>query len=162
MKTLLILCALFALVAIGLFKMTKVHAGAKLAGPASAGASNHTWSTDFSAAKQRAAQEDKELLLDFTGSDWCGECQQLDARILNSYEFQQFSKNYVLVRLDFPHDHELSPALREQNDALRNQYGLGGFPTVIIATASGQEISREEGYFGTTPSVYLAGFKPKN
>ncbi|HTQ32135.1 MAG TPA: thioredoxin family protein [Opitutaceae bacterium] len=163
MKRLVIFCVLFVLIGAYLFRQfSHIAIGAKPAANAPTDAPAGTWLTDFSAAKEQAARENKELLIDFTGSDWCGECQQLDAKVLNTYEFQQFAKNYVLVRLDFPHDHELSAALREQNDALRNQYGLEGFPTVIIATASGQEISRSEGYFGAAPAVYFASFQPRH
>ena len=160
MNRLLFFCVLFVLV--GAYMYHQVAHMSLGANPTASSSSEQGWTTDFAAAKEQAARENKELLIDFTGSDWCGECQQLDAKVLNTYEFQQFAKNYVLVRLDFPHDHELRAALREQNDALRNQYGLEGFPTMIIASASGQEISRSEGYFGAAPAAYLASFKPKS
>ncbi|MCK5682332.1 thioredoxin family protein, partial [bacterium] len=40
-------------------------------------ASGNLWQTDFAAAKAQAQKENKLLLIDFTGSDWCGWCKKL-------------------------------------------------------------------------------------
>jgi protein disulfide-isomerase len=160
MKNLLIVSALFVFVAIGLFRMTTVHPGANLTGPASARVPNDTWLTDFSAAKQQAASENKKLLLDFTGSDWCGYCKLLDAEVLNTAGFKNFAKDYILVRIDFPRSTELSPALKQQNDALAQQFQVSGYPTLIALNSSGREITRQTGYEpGSGPGAYLAQFK---
>jgi thioredoxin-related protein len=160
MKNLLIGCVLFIFVAIGLFRLTTIHLGANLAGPVSARVPNDTWMTDFSAAKQQAAGENKKLLLDFTGSDWCGYCKLLDAEVLKTTVFRDFAKDYVLVRIDFPRSTELPPALKQQNDALAQQFQVGGFPTLIALNSSGSEITRQTGYQpGSGPQAYLAQFK---
>ncbi len=43
-------------------------------------AEEYTWLTDFASAKQQAANENKKMLLDFTGSDWCYFCKRLQRR----------------------------------------------------------------------------------
>jgi len=48
------------------------------AGAASAG---ELWTEDARQAMARAAAEEKDLLIDFTGSDWCGWCKKLDEAI---------------------------------------------------------------------------------
>ncbi len=160
MKNLLIICALFIFVAIGLFRMTTVHLGAKLASPSSDNRPNDTWLTDFSAAKQQAVSENKKLLLDFTGSDWCGYCKLLDAEVLNTSAFKDFAKDFILVRIDFPRSTELPPALKQQNDALAQQFQVSGFPTLVALNSSGNEITRQTGYEpGSGPRAYLAQFK---
>src|ERR1700719_1391583 len=119
MKNLLIICVLAMLAIVIVFRTAKVHAGGK---PVQAAASNaprapnDIWLTDLAAARQQAASENKRLLLDFTGSDWCGYCKLLDAEVLNTSTFRDFAKDYVLVRIDFPRSTELPPALKQQND----------------------------------------------
>jgi thiol:disulfide interchange protein len=84
MKNLLIICVL-AIVAIAVvFRTASVHVGGNPVNAAAASvprAPNDTWLTDFAAAKQQAASENKKLLLDFTGSDWCGYCKLLEAEV---------------------------------------------------------------------------------
>ena len=120
----------------------------------------YTWLTDFAAAKQRAAGENKKMLLDFTGSDWCYFCKRLDAEVLDTPTFKDFAKDYVLMRVDFPRSQELPPDLKEQNKALAQQYRINGFPTLVELSPSGQEIARQSGYHpGSGPQAYIAQFK---
>ncbi len=120
----------------------------------------HTWLTDFAAAKQQAANENKKMLLDFTGSDWCYFCKKLEAEVLSTPAFKDFAKDYVLVRVDFPRSHELPPDLKNQNKALAQQYRINGFPTLVELSSSGQEITRQSGYHpGSGPQAYIAQFK---
>ncbi|HWZ95255.1 MAG TPA: thioredoxin family protein [Opitutaceae bacterium] len=120
----------------------------------------YAWLTDFAAAKQQAANENKKMLLDFTGSDWCYFCKKLDAEVLSTPAFKDFAKDYVLVLVDFPRSHELSPDLKNQNKALAQQYRINGFPTLVELSSSGQEIARQSGYHpGSGPQAYIAQFK---
>jgi len=120
----------------------------------------YTWLTDFAAAKQQAAAENKKMLLDFTGSDWCYFCKRLETEVLSTPEFKDFAKDYVLVRVDFPRSLELPPDLKEQNKTLAKQYRIGGFPTLVELSSSGQEITRQSGYHpGSGPLAYIAQFK---
>jgi thioredoxin-related protein len=120
----------------------------------------YAWLTDFAAAKQRAANENKKMLLDFTGSDWCYFCKKLDAEVLSTPAFKDFAKDYVLVRVDFPRSHELPPDLKNQNKALAQQYRIDGFPTLVELSSSGQEITRQSGYHpGSGPQAYIGLFK---
>jgi thiol:disulfide interchange protein len=163
MKNLLIICALFMLAIVVVFRTAKVHVGGN---PVNAAASdaprapNDTWLTDFSAAKQQAASENKKLLLDFTGSDWCGYCKLLEAEVLSTNAFKDFAKDYVLVRIDFPRATELPPALKQQNDALAQQFSVDGFPTLLVLSSSGREITRQSGYEpGSGSQAYLSKFR---
>ena len=61
-----------------------------------------TWLTDLDEAKKVATKENKKLLVDFTGSDWCGYCIKLHKEVFDTPEFEKFAKDYVLVELDFP------------------------------------------------------------
>jgi thioredoxin-related protein len=118
----------------------------------SAFAGGEGWTHDFEAAKKQAADEKKDLLIDFTGSDWCPPCKALTAQVLSKEEFRTLTKDkFVLVELDFPRQPEnvekQSEADRERNQKLVTEYGVEGFPTIILADAGGK------------PYAYT-GFKP--
>ena len=109
----------------------------------SAFAGGEGWTHDFEAAKKQAAEEKKDLLIDFTGSDWCPPCKALTAQVLSKEEFRNLTKDkFVLVELDFPRQPEnvekQSEADRERNQKLVNEYGVEGFPTIILTDAGGK------------------------
>jgi thiol:disulfide interchange protein len=155
MKNLLKICVMVILAVMVIYRLTSFQIGAKLPNPP-----NDTWVTDFSAAKLQAANERKKLLLDFTASDWSGSCKRLESEVLTTEEFKDFARDYVLVRIDFPHSAQLPPALKEQNDALAQQFQVNGFPTLIKLDSSGQELGRVTGYHaGTGFQTYFTQFK---
>ena len=87
-----------------------------LAGFAStAWAGGDLWMTDFEAAKTKAAKENKYLLVDFTGSDWCIWCTRLNSEVFSTKSFQtEAPKQFVLVELDFPRDKSKLTAEQQQ------------------------------------------------
>ncbi len=98
------------------------------------------WSTDLDAAKQLAKKENKALLVEFTGSDWCPPCIMMRKNVFSKKEFvTKASENFVLVELDFPRgDTELA----EKNQPLAEKYEIEGFPTVILMNPDGEEFTR--------------------
>lgn len=113
------------------------------------------WLTDFEAASELAKAQNKKLLLNFTGSDWCGWCVKLENEVFSRPEFQQFAqKNYILVKLDFPKKKKLSASLKRQNKALANKYQVKGFPSIIVLTPSGKFYTRG-GYVKGGPNAFL-------
>ena len=60
------------------------------------------WLTDFDAARARSRAENKSLLIDFTGSDWCPPCMRLRKEVFSKPEFTDYAaKNLVLLEVDF-------------------------------------------------------------
>ena len=105
------------------------------------------WGTDYKAALAQAKSQNKLVLLDFTGSDWCGYCKLIDKEVFDKQAFKDFAdKNYVLVTVDFPHGKELPAEVKQQNDDLGKQYGIEGFPTLVVVNADGKELGRQVGY----------------
>lgn len=97
------------------------------------------WMTDMNAAKKQAVEQKKDLMIEFTGSDWCPPCMQLRANVLSTPEFQQEAqKNFVLLELDFPRSKEQSQEVKAANEKLAKEYGVRGFPTVVFANADGK------------------------
>ena len=122
----------------------------------SAFAGGEGWVTDFEAAKKSAAEGKKDLLIDFTGSDWCGWCIKLNKEVFDHEPFKTGTKDkFVLVELDFPRKKELEPKLKEQNQALQKQYQVRGFPTIIVADATGKPYAKT-GYQAGGPEKYVA------
>lgn len=122
-----------------------------------------TWTQDFAAAKAKAKAEQKHLLLDFTGSDWCTWCIRLDDEVFTKEAFATaVPKDFVLVKLDFPRDESrVSAEVREQNDTLQQHYGIRGFPTILLTDADGLPYA-QTGYQKGGPEKYvemLAGLK---
>ncbi len=106
-----------------------------LAGMASAA---EGWLTDFEKARQMAAELKRPILLDFTGSDWCGWCIKLDEEVFAKQEFKDFAKdNLVLFKADFPRNKQLPEAETKQNEALMRRYEARGFPTILLLKADG-------------------------
>jgi len=114
------------------------------------------WMHDFEAAKKKAAEEKKDLLIDFTGSDWCPPCKDLSARILSQDSFKTAAeKNYILVELDFPNDKsKMSEETIEQNQMLAEKYGIQGFPTILLTDAQGRPFG-QTGHRPGSPEDYL-------
>ena len=85
------------------------------------------WSSDFAASMKLAADSKEDLLVDFTGSDWCGWCIKLNKEVFSLEPFKAGVKDkFVLVEVDFPKDEsKLSEETRKQNEELKrllNQY----------------------------------------
>lgn len=98
------------------------------------------WVQDFAKAKEQAAKEGKDLLIDFTGSDWCIWCKRLDKEVFAEAAFADGApKSFVLVKLDFPSDENLvTPEIKAQNEKLKEQYAVEGFPTVFLTDSEGK------------------------
>ena len=96
------------------------------------------WMTNFEEAKAKAAKENKSLLVDFTGSDWCGYCIELHKNVFSKAAFTAYAKDkFVLVVLDFPEKIQLSAELKKQNSTLAKKFNVRGYPTVLIMDANG-------------------------
>lgn len=130
-------------------------AAIQLAGFAFAGGEG--WVTDFEAAKKQAAAEKKDLLIDFTGSDWCGWCIKLNEEVFSHAPFKEGVKDkFVLVELDYPRDKsKLSEATVAQNDELQKKYSITGFPTILLCDSEGKPFART-GYQPGGPEKYVA------
>jgi protein disulfide-isomerase len=104
------------------------------------------WETNFEQAIKEAKKNDKKLLVNFTGSDWCGWCKKLDAEVFSKPEFAEYAKeNLILVKLDFPKRKQLPQAEQEQNIQLARKYKVKGFPAILIMDAE-ENVILETGY----------------
>ncbi len=121
------------------------------------------WGTNFEKAKQTATQEHKFILLNFSGSDWCGPCIRLHDEIFGSSGFKNFAAaNLVLVNADFPRQkkNQLSKELQKQNDRLADIYNAdGSFPLTLLLTPEGKLIKKWDGYPPFSPEGFVDQLK---
>ena len=136
--------AIAILVAFGLFSAVSARA-------------DSAWSTNLKTAQEEAKANHKLLLLDFTGSDWCGYCIQLDKAILSQQQFKDYaSKNLVLVEIDFPRRKAQSVDVQKQNQELAERYQIEGFPTLVVLNGDGKTVWRYEGLYTGGIAAFLA------
>ena len=109
------------------------------------------WMTDLEAAKAKAAAENKAVLIDFTGSDWCGWCIRLRKQVLDTPAFETYAKDkFVLMEVDVPQNPKFDPELRKRNEQLCEQFSVDGFPTIMVITPQGEVVG---GFSGFKPTV---------
>ncbi len=113
------------------------------------------WQSDLPKAQAQAKTEKKLVMLDFTGSDWCGWCIKLNKEVFSKPEFIEYAKkNLVAVEVDFPNKKKLSAAQKQANDALAKKYGIKGYPTIIVLDSEGKKVG-ELGY-KPNPTLFIA------
>ena len=129
-----------------------------LAGNASA---EEGWLTDYEAAKKQAAKEGKDILIDFTGSDWCGWCIRLKKEVFSQESFKKEApKHFVLLELDYPRKKQLEAKLKAQNEKLKNEFAIQGYPTIMLTDATGKAYAKT-GYQAGGPEKYIAHLSEK-
>jgi thioredoxin-related protein len=136
----------------------RTEAVAKSAEPADAAsiAAKPGWLTSYEQAEQKAKAGKKLLLLDFTGSDWCGWCMKIDQEIFSKPAFKEYAtKNLVLLELDFPMRRQIPAAVKAQNNKLAAKYQIQGFPTIIVLNSDGKKVG-EMGYVEGGPNAFIA------
>ncbi|HTJ79553.1 MAG TPA: thioredoxin family protein [Rariglobus sp.] len=122
-------------------------------------AADDAWLTDYAAAARKASVEHKPMLLDFTGSDWCGWCMKLDREVFSRPEFVSYAKtNLILVKVDFPRDKPQSAAEKHQNEKLAAKYKIEGYPTIVVLNEHGTQIG-ELGYEEGGAKVWIASLE---
>jgi thioredoxin-related protein len=114
------------------------------------------WLTDYKKAQEEAKAGNKLVLLNFTGSDWCGWCIKLDREIFSTPQFKDYaSKNLVLMEADFPRVKPQSASVRKQNEELAMRYQIIGFPTILVLNGDGK-VMGELGYTPGGPNAFIA------
>jgi thioredoxin-related protein len=120
-------------------------------------ASESHWLTSVPDAVVQAKKDNKLILLDFTGSDWCGWCKKLNAETFSKSEFADYAKkNLVLVEVDFPAQKAQSAELKSANQALQAKYGVDGYPTLIVLKPDGTVLWKQPGYLAGGPEAMIA------
>jgi thioredoxin-related protein len=124
---------------------------------ATAPTSELSWGTDLPGALNQARSDNKMVLLDFTGSDWCPWCIKFDGEVLSTGEFASYARSkLVLVQLDFPRTKPQSADLKQANAALAKRFNVDGYPTYVLLNQAGNELGRQVGYAEGGPGAFIA------
>ena len=113
------------------------------------------WLTDLDEGIKVAKAEKKAILVDFTGSDWCGWCIRLKKEVFDQKEFAAVTKDFVLVELDYPQKKKQSAAEKAKNKAWAEKFAIEGFPTILLMDSNGEPFA-QTGYQAGGPVKYLA------
>lgn len=123
------------------------------------------WETDLEKTKEIAKEKDRNIVLVFSGSDWCAPCIKLESEIWSTEEFKNYANdNFVLLKADFPRKkkNKLSEKQQEKNNQLAEKYNTQGyFPLVVVMDKNGKVLGTT-GYEKMEPAEYiklLASFK---
>ena len=101
------------------------------------------WLEDFAKAKAAAVEKKVPMLMNFTGSDWCGWCIKLEKEVFSQKAFQDYAaKNLVLVKIDFPREIEQTAEVKAQNKKLSDEFKVRGFPTIYLVDTDGKIIGK--------------------
>src|SRR5882757_3108736 len=118
------------------------------------------WHGNMQEAMQIAQKEHRYILLNFSGSDWCGPCILLRKEILDAPDFTAFADTtLVLVNADFPRmkKNQLSKDQQQHNEHLADQYNpQGKFPLTLLLNANGKLIREWEGNPSIKPAAFSA------
>lgn len=137
------------------FVITFILFGCKKAGTSD----NLDWETNLETALQKAQKENKTVLVNFTGSDWCIWCQRLSSEVFSQKEFEEFAKeNLILVKIDFPKNIEQSLETKFYNNQLAQRFGVEGFPTIFLLDKNGG-VLLQTGYQPGGPINYVNHLK---
>lgn len=117
------------------------------------------WLTDFEKAKQQAKEQNVPILANFAGTDWCGWCIKLDNEVFSTETFKEYADgNLILFLADFPRQKAQPEQEKEQNQKLAQEYGVRGFPTVLLLDENGEVIART-GYQQGGAEAYVKHLK---
>lgn len=116
-----------------------------------------SFSADWAKAKERAAASSKDLLVLFTGSDWCAPCIRLTEEVFRTEAFlQRATASYELVVVDSPRQEGLlAAATVAQNEVLKADFAVNSWPVVFLCDADGRPYARTEDYRPGGPEAYL-------
>ena len=117
------------------------------------------WLTNWTEAKKLSAKENKPILIDFSGSDWCGWCIKLDREVFSKPAFKEYAnKNLILFLADFPKSKPQTAEVKKQNNKLAKEYKVQGYPTVLLVDSKGNTILKT-GYAPGGPENYIKKLK---
>ena len=121
------------------------------------------WLKSIEEAKVLALDQQKPILLVFSGSDWCRPCIMQHQRVFGSDKFKEYAQeNLILVQVDFPKkkDNVLPEAQQAHNGALAQKFNPKGyFPTNVIIDGEENELGRF-GFQGN-PDQFIAQVEAK-
>jgi thioredoxin-related protein len=106
------------------------------------------WLTNLDEAKEIAKENNRPILVYFTGSDWCAPCKALKSDFFETEAFALRAQNLVLVMIDYPRRVDIiSETQRAYNKKVMETYNPDkAFPAMVMLTKKGKEAGKLTGY----------------
>lgn len=124
------------------------------------------WLNNLADAKKQAKAEHKYILLNFSGSDWCGPCIEFNRNVFQTDAFAKYAaENLVLVNADFPRSEKRQPEPKQKamNEAMANAYNKSrAFPLTLLLDENGKVLQQWEGVPANSPAVFISLLKPRD
>jgi len=97
----------------------------------------------------------KNVLIYFTGSDWCSGCKLLKRDLFETDTFSELTNNYTLLYVNVPFKEDvISEKQLKYNKKLRAKYNPKNiFPLIKVFNYKGKEIDKISGYTGIAGSL---------
>jgi protein disulfide-isomerase len=123
-------------------------------------AGESAWLQDYEAAKKQAKEGNKPILINFTGTDWCGWCIKIEKEVFSKEEFLKYAKeNLILMEVDFPQKKKQTKEVIAQNEVLDKEFKIEGYPTIFLIDAEGKKLSEDIGYRKGGAQAYVDHLK---
>ena len=150
---------LFTALLAGCLLTSTVHAAESVQ---TEGAEVGKWTMDYDAAMKLAGKKKLPVMINFTGSDWCGWCKLMDESVFAKEEWTKYAaENAVLITIDFPNDKSIVPEKYvDRNRELQQKFGVQGFPTYVVVDSDGETTLGKLGAGrDKTPAMFIEEFK---
>ena len=91
------------------------------------------WHVGIANTYQESQKTGKPILVNFTGSDWCGFCVHLKKKVFSQEEFKTWAKeNVVLYEVDFPKYFRIPEEIKAENTILMEYFNVQGYPSIWL------------------------------
>ena len=121
------------------------------------------WVTNLEQAEQKAKTDHKFILLNFSGSDWCGPCIRMHKEIFESEDFLKYTNDHlVLLNADFPRmkKNQLPKEQQKLNDLLAEKYNSeGSFPCSVLLDSNGKVIYTWKRFYNNSAESFTSEVK---
>ena len=106
------------------------------------------WETDLENAKKIAKEENKNVLMYFTGSDWCAPCKALKKDFFYTEKFAEQANKVVLLMIDLPfRDDIITAEQRVKNKLVDKKYNTErSYPLLVAINPEGTVLNSISAY----------------
>lgn len=117
----------------------------------------------FEQSLEKAKTENKNVLLFFSGSDWCAPCVKFKKHFVETDQFKTFSaENLIVFNADFPRlkKNKLADNITQENEKLADKYNNNGlFPLILLLNNKGEIVKKWEHYPSETLEDFITKLK---
>ena len=112
--------------------------------------------------QEKAKKEKKNIMILFSGLEWCGPCQKFDKEVVKNKVFKDYAKKKLVfveidvkknkkvdIKIDGKKDAKISKlkadVLKELRETLAKKFKVSGVPTAVVLSADGTVLQKHVG-----------------